>query len=110
MAVPWVTIACLAVLAGLTRRSPFGLTATLATGLGVYLVARYAPVGACVALAYSLAWFLLLSGVRVVLSHGRNAGDAVMLRRLTRVPRGLWAGLWLAGSALALIDGGRILI
>ena len=46
----------------------------------------------------------------MVLSHGRDAGDAIILRQLTRMPRGLWAGLWLVGSALALVAGGRMLV
>jgi hypothetical protein len=110
VAVLWIAVAALAVLAVLARRSAFGLTAVLSTGFGIYLVARYASLGTEVALAYGMAWFLLLSGVRVVLSHGRNAGDAVSLRQRTRVPSSLWAGLWLIGSALALIAGGRMLV
>jgi Peptidase M50B-like len=110
VAVLWVALAALAVLGVLARRSPFGIAAVLGTGLLVYLVARYATVGAGVALAYGMAWFLLLSGVQVVLAHGRDAGDAVALRQRTRLPRGLWAGLWLIGSVAALIVGGRMLL
>jgi Peptidase M50B-like len=110
VAVLWVAVVALAVLAVLARRSLFGLTAVLSTGLGIYLVARYASLGMEVALAYALTWFLLLAGVRVVLAHGRGAGDAVSLRQRTGVPRGVWAALWLAGSALALIVGARMLI
>jgi hypothetical protein len=110
IAVLWVTIAALAVLGVLARKSSFGMAAVLLAGVGLFLVARYAPVGAGVALAYGIAWFLLLSGVQVVLSHGRHAGDAIALRQLTRVPRGVWAGLWLVCSALALIAGARMLI
>ena len=62
------------------------------------------------AVAYGIAWFLLLSGIRVVLLHGRHAHDAAILRQLTRLPRGVWAGLWLAGSAAALIFGGSLLV
>lgn len=110
VAVLWVGIAALAVLGVLARKSAFGISAVVMTAVLIYAVARYAPVGAGVALAYGLAWFLLLSGVQVVLAHGRNAGDAIALRQLTRLPRGLWAALWLAGSALALIAGGRMLL
>jgi hypothetical protein len=110
VAVVWFTIVALAVLGVLARRSPFSITAVLVTDLLVYLVARYSPVGSVVALAYALAWFLLLSGLRVVMLHGRNAGDAKILHRLTHIPRGLWVGLWLVGSALALLVGGRMLL
>jgi hypothetical protein len=63
-----------------------------------------------VALAYGIAWFLLLSGIRVVLRHGRDAHDAVVLRQLTRLPPGVWASAWLAGSAAALVFGGSLLV
>jgi Peptidase M50B-like len=109
-AVPWAGLAGLVLLGYLVRRSGFGLAAVALTGLVLFAVARYAPVGAQVALAYGIAWFLLVSGVRMVLMHGRNAGDAISLRQVTRVPRGLWAALWLAGSAAALLIGGRMLI
>jgi Peptidase M50B-like len=110
VAVLWIALAALAILAVLARRSVFGITAAVGTGCCIYLVARYAPVGAAVALAYVMTWFLLLSGLRVVMSHGRNGVDATILRQLTRMPRGLWAGLWLIGSGLALFAGGRMLL
>ena len=110
VAVLWVAIAALAVLGVLGRRSAFSIAAVLVTGVLIYLVARYEPVGARVALAYGMAWFLLLSGLVVIWSHGRDASDASSLRQRTHVPRGLWAGLWLAGSALALIAGTQLLI
>ena len=110
VAVLWVALAALVLLGILVRRSGFGIAAVIVSGLGVFLIARYAPVGAQVALSYGIAWFLLVSGVQVVLAHGRNAGDAIALRQLTRVPRGLWAAFWLAGSAAALFLGGRMLI
>lgn len=110
IAVLWLSLLALACLAIMVRRNGFGLAAVIVTGTTVYLVARYAPVGGQVAVAYGIAWFLLLSGVQVVLLHGRDAGDAIALRQLTRLPRGLWAGLWLAGSAAALIIGGTLLV
>ncbi len=110
VAVLWLTLLALACLAIAVRRNGFGLTAVIVTGLAVYLVARYAPVGAQIAVAYGIAWFLLLSGVRVVLAHGRHAGDAIALRELTRLPRWVWAGFWLAGSTAALVIGGGLLI
>jgi Peptidase M50B-like len=110
IAVLWVAIAALAVLGLIAWRNAFSIVAVLVTGLLVYLVARYASIGAGVAVAYGIAWFLLLSGVTVVLAHGGKAGDATILRQRTHVPRGLWAGVWLAGSALALIAGAQLLI
>jgi Peptidase M50B-like len=94
----------------MVRRNGFGLAAVALTGVGIYLVARYAPVGGQIAVAYGIAWFLLVSGIRVVLLHGRDAGDAIALRKLTRLPRGLWAAIWLAGTAAALVLGGQLLV
>ena len=37
----------------------------------MFLIARYGSVGTETAVAYLVAWFLLLSGVRVVLEHNR---------------------------------------
>jgi hypothetical protein len=110
IAVLWLALALLAFLAIAARRSGFGITVVALAGVLVYLMARYAPVGGQVALAYGIAWFLLLSGVQVVLAHGRNAGDAIALRELTRLPRGLWATLWLAGSGAALVFGAGMLV
>jgi|HubBroStandDraft_3_1064219.scaffolds.fasta_scaffold31014_2 hypothetical protein len=110
IAVLWLALAALALLAVAARRSGFGLAAVAVLATGLFLVVRYAPIGAEVAVAYGIAWYLLLSGVQVVLSHGRDAGDAFALRQLTRVPRGMWAALWLAGSVAALIVGARLLI
>lgn len=110
IAVLWITLAALAAMAVAVRRNGFGLAVVIVTGVAVYLVARYAPLGAQVAVAYGIAWFLLLSGVRMVLLHGRDAGDAIALREITRLPRGLWAAIWLAGSAAALFYGGGMLI
>jgi hypothetical protein len=110
VAVLWLALLALACLAIAVRRSGFGLAVVTGTGVLLYLVARYAPEGGQVALAYGIAWFLLLSGVRVVLQHGRSAGDAIALRQITRLPRSLWVIVWLAGSAAALLVGGRLLI
>jgi Peptidase M50B-like len=110
IAVLWLALILLAFLAIAARRSGFGITVVALAGVLVYLMARYAPLGGQVALAYGIAWFLLLSGVQVVLAHGRNAGDAIALREMTRLPRGLWATLWLAGSGAALVFGAGLLV
>lgn len=110
VAVLWLTLLALVCLAIMVRRSSFGLAAVLASGIVLFLVARYAPLGADIALAYGIAWFLLVSGVRVVVQHGRHASDAVILRQLTRVPPSAWAAFWLLGSVAALILGGRWLV
>jgi hypothetical protein len=57
-----------------------------------------------------MTWLLLLSGVRVAVAHGAGAGDAVNLRSATGVPRVIWALLWLAGTFLAVVIGGKWLV
>jgi len=60
--------------------------------------------------AYGLAWVLLLSGVRVAVGHGIDSLDAALLSVMTRLPRRLWALLWLAGTLLAVAIGGKWLV
>jgi hypothetical protein len=88
----------------------FGVLSVTCTGLLLFLIARYASVGAQVTAAYGLAWVLLLAGVARVLEHGKGALDATILKQLTMLPLGFWSNLWLAGSLLALVVGGRLLL
>lgn len=48
--------------------------------------------------------------VPVAIAHGANVGDAYTLSLMTRIPRGIWALLWLAGTLLAVVVGGKWLI
>jgi hypothetical protein len=109
IAVLWLSLFLLAILL-VVLRNAFGFAAVLVTGGLIYLIARYASVGANVVTAYAMAWFLLLSGVRVVVNHGVNAGDAGLLNGLTHIPRAFWAWLWLIGTVIALVVGGRLLL
>jgi hypothetical protein len=108
VAVLWLGLLALAIVL-VTLRTWFGVTSVILTGGLLYLIARYAAVGAQEAVAYGIAWFLLLSGVRGVLEDGSRAADAGYLRQVTHIPRGLWSLLWLAGSVAALIIGGSLL-
>ena len=74
------------------------------------LIAKFEPVHTQVIAAYGLAWLLLLSGVRTVVEHGPRAGDALILRDATHIPRLLWSLLWLGGTLAALAIGGRMLV
>jgi hypothetical protein len=76
----------------------------------LYVLARYASTGLQVVMAYGMTWVLLLSGVRVALQHGANAGDADTLTRITHLPRQLWALLWLAGTLGAVFISVRLLV
>jgi hypothetical protein len=109
VAVLWLSLLLLAVLL-VTVRNSFGFFVVVVAGVVLYLVARYTSVGTETVVAYLITWFLLLSGLRMVLEHGSRAGDAIILASATHVPRVLWAGLWLVGTAAALIVGGMLLV
>ncbi len=107
-AVLWLGLLALAI--SLTMlRNWFGVISVIFTGWLLYLVVRYATIGTQDTVAYGIAWFLLLSGVRGVLEDGSRAADAGHLRQITHLPRGLWSLLWLAGSVAALVIGGSLL-
>ena len=71
---------------------------------------HYARDGLEEVIIYGLTWLLLLSGVRVAVAHGADAGDAANLSRTTYIPRLIWALLWLAGTVLAVVIGGKWLV
>ena len=110
VAVLWLVLLLLALLLVLLVRNAAGVAVILVIGGLLYLVARYAAVGAEIAVAYGVTWLLLLSGVRMVLDHGHRAADAISLARITHVSPWLWSLLWLAGTAGALVIGGALLI
>jgi Peptidase M50B-like len=62
--------------------------------------------------AYVVAWLLLLSGLRTAIGHFIRSDflDAADLRSRTHLPGTLWSVVWLAGTALALIVGGKLLV
>jgi hypothetical protein len=105
----WLSLLLLVLLLAVLR-SVFSFVPVLATGALIYLVARYGSAGADSVTAYGVAWFLLLSGVRVVFDHGVNAADAGHLARLTHIRPGFWVLVWLAGSIAGLIAGGLLLV
>ena len=108
IAVPWLALLALACTIPLLKDVVSALF-VLVTGVLLYLAARYAPVGAQVILAYGIAWFLLVAGIKIVREHGSGASDAEVLRGLTHLPRGFWSRLWLAGTVAALAAGAWIL-
>lgn len=109
VAVLWLAMALLLCMLVVIRRS-FGVLTVIGTGVVLFVVAGYASVGAQVIAAYLIAWFLLVSAVRMIRDHGVQAADATELRRLTRVPQGFWSSLWLIGSLAALGLGAVLLI
>jgi Peptidase M50B-like len=97
----WLGLALLAVLLiGLLRS--FGLILAVLAGGIVFGVGRYAPVHVQAVLAYSVAWLLLLSGIRRVIEIGVSG--------ITGLPRLLWFPLWLTATLAAAFEGARLLI
>jgi Peptidase M50B-like len=109
VAVLWLSLMLLAVLLFVLRKV-FSYVAVLGTGALIYLIARYGSLGANVVMAYAIAWFLLVSGVRVVLEDNLNADDARILAGMTHIGRGFWVLLWLVGSLAAVALGGSWLV
>lgn len=107
-------------------RNVYGGLAVVATGALVGAVAWWGEPRLQAGFAAALCWFLVLGGVRAVreLQHGRGmeaegrggvggrsridprrrgTSDADMLAALTRLPRGMWIGLfWLVGVAAVI--------
>jgi hypothetical protein len=105
----WLTVAVLAILLPLITTG-FGRVYVIATGGVLFLIARYSTAGIETVVAYGLAWFFLLSGIRVVLVHRWKAKDAGNLRNYTHLPTLLWALLWLILTVAALAKGGSLLV
>lgn len=107
-AVLWLGLTVVAFLLP-SLRNLFGVALAVIIGGLLYATARFAPIGLETFIAYALAWFLLLSGVRMVADHGRHAGDAASLKQYTHIPPVLWAGFWLAATIAAAVLGGTML-
>jgi peptidase M50B-like protein len=111
-----LSLALLAAMA-VAVRNAYGLLAVLVTGAAFAVVLWRASVLGAYAFGYALTWFLLFGGVRPVLELQRTRRrrptartDADQLAMLTRVPAGLWVGVFgtvavgaLAASALWLV-------
>jgi hypothetical protein len=109
IAVLWVAVILLVLLLFLARKS-FGIVSVPVAIALLAIVMRYAHDGLEEVIAYAITWMLLLSGVRVAVTHGTRAWDAWILNALTGVPRRFWAVLWLAGTLLAVAIGGKWLV
>lgn len=99
----WAAVACLVAVL-LLMRNWFGLVFALgATGaLGAFT--WYAPVGWRPLALCSLAWLLLLGGVRAAVEQYQRGGeqDADSLARLSVIPVWIWRKLFLPGPGLLL--------
>lgn len=105
----WVTLAGLAaLLIGLRRL--FGVISVLVAAGLVLGIAQFTPMHVQVVSAYSVAWLLLLSGVRRVIETGLRSDDGLALRGLTGLPHALWSLFWLAATLAAAAEGARLLV
>ena len=91
-------------------RKSFGIVSVPAAIALLAVTMHYAHYGLEEVVAYGMTWLLLLSGARNAVTHGANAGDARTLSTLTHLPRHLWALLWIAGTLLAVVIGGKWLV
>lgn len=105
----WVATILLVLLLFLIRKS-FGIVSVPAAIALLAVVMRHAHDGLEEVIVYGMTWLLLLSGVRLAASHGAGAKDAENLSRTTHIPRQIWALLWLAGTLLAVVIGGKWLV
>jgi hypothetical protein len=109
VAVMWLGLLLLAVLL-LMVRNAFGAIAILVCGTLLYLTVRRATAGVETAVAYGVAWFLLLSGPKKVLSIPIKSQDAKILAKMSLLWAWVWYYLWLLGTIAALVAGGAMLI
>lgn len=105
----WLAIMFLVLLLFLIRKSFAIISVPVAIALLAYVM-RHAHDGLEVVIVYGMTWLLLLSGVRVAVADGAGAGDAGNLSRTTHIPSQIWALLWLAGTLLAVVVGGKWLV
>jgi hypothetical protein len=109
VAVLWLLVVILVGVLFLLGRS-FGLVSVPFALGALYLILRNGHGRTEVIVAYALAWLLLLSGLRTVIVHGVHSGATDNMRRHTHLPHGLWWLLWLAGTVVALLLGGKLLV
>lgn len=109
VSVLWIALILLVLLLFLIRKS-FGVASVPAAIALLALVARYGHDGLEEVAVYGMTWVLLLSGVRTAVGHGADAVDAGTLSAITPFPRRFWALLWIAGTLLAVVVGGKWLV
>ena len=106
IAVLWLCMLMLGLLL-LRIKWSFGIVTVPLAGFLIFLVLKHTSQTDQILASYVITWFLLLSGVRIVVQHGANAGDASILRDRTNLPRLIWSALWLAGTLAAVVIGAR---
>jgi hypothetical protein len=109
IAVLWIAVILLAALLFMIRKS-FGLVSVPAAIAVLAIVGHGAQARLEEVISYGMSWLLLLSGVRVAVADGIRAMDAAILAAITPLPRRAWALIWLAGTLLAVVIGGKWLV
>lgn len=109
IAVLWLALGLLVLLLAIVR-NVFGILAITIAGLVIYDFAQDGTVTHATMAAYGIAWLLLFSGVRVVLEHWDDAGDAQVLHWRTQIVPLTFARIWLVGAIFALFLGARLMI
>jgi hypothetical protein len=110
VAMLWLTLLLLGALL-LWVRNWYGVLTLLAAGVGIGLLTWYAAPGVQAAVAYLVAWLLLLAAPRPVLellTAGRRrsrTSDPDQLARLTHVPALVWCGAMLLANLAGLVVG-----
>jgi hypothetical protein len=103
----WLVMGFLAVLLISLKRRSFALVTIPLAGFLIFLILKHTSLSAQVVAAYAITWFLLFSGVRMVVADGVGNGDADILNGRTHFPQLLWYGLWLAGTVAAVLIGAK---
>lgn len=99
-------------------RNLYGLWVVLVTGVGVAVLSWTATPQILSIAAYLMVWSLLLVAPRAVVELQRSRrrkrhstrSDADQLAGLTRVPAGLWIGVFWIVSVACLVGGGWLLL
>ena len=112
----WAFVVLLALML-LQIRNVYGFMLVVGCAALLVLVSWYLPSQAQSGLAYVLTWVLLVSAPKPVIEliRQRRRGrapqsDADQLARLTRIPGGLWATLFLVANCLGLALGAALLL
>jgi hypothetical protein len=101
----------------LSIRNLFGFLLVPAIGYGVWATVAHGSADVQKTVAYALMWFMLIGGVRsipglfrVVRAVGMKEPDTANLKRATWLPQLFFVALFLVGTVVALVYGGKMLL
>jgi hypothetical protein len=101
----------------LSIRNFFGFLLVPAIGYGVWATVTHGSAEVQKTVAYALMWFMLIGGVRsiprlfqVVRAVGMKEPDTANLKRATWLPQLFFVALFLFGTVVALVYGGKMLL